>query len=219
MRLVPLVVLVLLLGGCVAQEPGPQPSPNPERTFDCGGRSYPWPDVNITIVTTKGQIGAVLYAERAPLTVCNLLQYAAADYYDNTIWHRICTHVVQAGGEDTMGAAKPPRAPIKNEAGTSQLRNYQRTLGMARNSEPDSAQAHFFVNLKDNLYLDYDGQYAPGYAVFGNVTRGWDVVQQIAQTPTQPTPPSPTNPLAPPGCDGKPVPTQETTIRDILIET
>lgn len=222
MRVLAVLAFVLMAGCLVDDEPAPTTSPtNTAATpviFECAGKTYVGGTLNVTIDTTAGQIGAVLYAQRSPLTVCNVLRYFEDDYYDGTIWHRVCTHVIQAGGQDTMGQAKPPRQPIDNEGPASQLRNYRGTLGMARNADPDSAQAHFYVNLKDNLYLDYDGPYAPGYAVFGNVTRGWDVVQAIAQTPTQPTAPDPTNPLAPPGCEGKPVPTQETTIRDVKIE-
>lgn len=88
----------------------------------------------------------------------------------------------------------------------SRLRNVKGTLSMARTAEPDSATTHVFVNLVDNTRLDYDGSLAPGYAVFGNVTSGWDAVEAIAATPVLPSAQ---------GCEGRPVPTMETAFRSI----
>lgn len=176
--------------------------------------------MNLTIDTSKGEIGIQLRGDLAPITVCNLLRYVEEDYYDGTIWHRICTHVIQTGGYNPYtGAQKQEHAAIRNEANISLLRNLRATLGMAREAEPHSARSHFYVNLKDNTYLDWDGRYPHGYAVFGNVTSGWSVVQDIADTPTEEELEGRLPPGVPygVGCDGRPVPIDQTTIRDIRL--
>lgn len=211
------VFLGLFLAGCLQQaETVPSSAPTtdaPPLGPACDAPGFQIAELNATIETSKGDIGVVLYAGRSPATVCNFLHYVAADFYDATVFHRICAHVIQAGGlEPVTGMQKPAREPIRNEANESRLRNYQGTLGMARSDDPDSATSHFYVNNRDNLYLDYDGEYAPGYAVFGNVTRGWDVVVEIASTQTLPENPAQTS------CTGRPVPTMETTIRDVRLD-
>jgi cyclophilin family peptidyl-prolyl cis-trans isomerase len=228
-RLLPVVLCsALLVAGCTdPRAPGedgadgaPFAGPTP---FGCAAASFRPGDVNVTFDTSAGSITAVLYGAQSPETVCNFLRYVEDDYYDGTVWHRICAgFVIQMGGLDELGNSEPARDPIRNEAPESQLRNWKGTLAMARTAEPDSATTHLFVNLVDNLRLDFDGAYAPGYAVFGNVTGGWDVVEDIADTPVASTPRAPPElaPLGLPlgGCEGKPLPTMETTIRDILVE-
>jgi cyclophilin family peptidyl-prolyl cis-trans isomerase len=224
MRAVLVVLLVLLVAGCVQPGADPTPTPSPTPTTlpssSCPAKSFAPHDIHVTIDTTKGKIGVVLYGARAPITVCNFLRYVEENFYDNTIWHRVCSHVIQAGGYDPYAVPgmqqKKGHDSIQNEANTSKLRNLQKTIGMARDAAPDSADTHFFVNLHDNTYLDWDGKYAPGYAVFANVTAGWDVVQQIASTPTVPDPPPQSGPLYM-GCNGVPQPGQQTTIKDIAI--
>lgn len=203
----------VLVAGCLAasepQQAGPPTLPQPSPPFECDtAKSFRSANVSVVIETSRGAIGLVLYGDPSPLSVCNFLRYVEEDFYDNTVWHRVCPHVIQAGGVTLAGQQKPAHEPIQNEANQSQLRNYERTVGMARATDPDSATSHFYINLRDNLYLDYDGQYPPGYAVFGNVTSGWDVVQQISGTPTLPS-------LQ--GCTGRPVPSQETLIRDVRL--
>lgn len=206
------VLTVLVLAGCAdppsadGDRGGPVPD---EATFACPAPSFRPGDVNVTFETSAGDIEAVLYGGRSPLTVCNFLQYVEDDHYDGTVWHRVCAgFVIQAGGLDALGMGQPAREPIRNEGPDSRLRNVQGTISMARTAEPDSATTHFFVNLVDNTRLDFDGELAPGYAVFGNVTAGWDVVEDIAETPVVPSAQ---------GCEGRPVPTMETTIHDIRI--
>ena len=199
------------MAGCTApnDREADEPPHEPGQEFTCEAAAFRLGDVNITFQTDKGAIDAVLYGARSPVTVCNLLRYIDADYYDQTIWHRICqAFVIQAGGLDALGDSAPARDPIPNEAPQSQLRNVKGSIAMARTAEPDSATTHFFVNLVDNLRLDYDGDYAPGYAVFGNVTGGWDVVEAIASTAVVPSAS---------GCEGRPIPTTETTIEDIVV--
>ncbi len=215
-------VVGLLCAGCSSpvSDGGPSTSPTSSPSpFKCPATAFRLGAVNVTIATSAGDIGLVLHGARSPITVCNFLQYVQDDYYDNTIWHRICAgFVIQAGGLTTVNqyadvpivaAVKPARAPIHNEEPESQLRNLQGTIAMARESGADTATTHFFLNLVDNTRLDWDGPVAPGYAVFGNVTSGWNVVQDIADTPVLPSPMG--------GCDGHPVPSMETTINDIRI--
>ena len=205
------LAVVLVLAGCTSG-PGPgEPAGDAVaagETFSCPAASFRNGDIQVTFDTDAGAIEAVLYGARSPLTVCNFLQYVEDDHYDGTVWHRVCQgFVIQAGGLDALGRSDPARAPIRNEGPESRLRNVQGTLAMARTSDPDSATTHFFVNLVDNTRLDFDGDLAPGYAVFGNVTGGWDVVEAIAATPVIPSAM---------GCEGRPVPTMETVIRDVL---
>lgn len=213
MRLPLALAVAILLAGC-ADPPaddgviGDEPSSTP--SFACDAAAFRLGDVNVTFDTSAGAIHAVLHGAQSPLTVCNFLQYVEDDYYDGTVWHRVCAgFVIQMGGLDALGQSAPARDPIRNEAPESQLRNWKGTLAMARTAEPDSATTHLFVNLVDNLRLDFDGDLAPGYAVFGNVTGGWDVVEAIAATPVVPSAQ---------GCEGRPVPTMETTITDIKVQ-
>lgn len=213
MRTLALLAVSLVVAGCSEPRSGVDGSPAPtdlaSPPFTCRASSFRLGDVNVTFDTDAGAITAVLYGARSPLTVCNFLHYVEDDFYDGTIWHRICAgFVIQAGGLDAVGMSKAAREPIRNEGPDSKLRNVQGTLSMARTSEPDSATTHFFVNLQDNTRLDYDGDLAPGYAVFGNVTAGWDVVEAIAATPVVPSAM---------GCEGRPLPTTETVIRDIAV--
>lgn len=219
---------ILVLGGCLLpseDEPADTTTPTPAGpSFPCGSAGFKLANINATIVTSAGNIGIVLYGKESPISVCNFLDYVDDDFYDGTIFHRICAHVIQAGGYDpyTM-QQKPGKPPVQNEANVSKLRNHQGTLGMARTEEPNSATTHFFINNRDNNYLDYDSSragVAPGYAVFGNVTSGWDVEQAIASTPVLPEPDDVTSEVAgtPDDCDGVPVPTEETTIEDIRVE-
>lgn len=220
-------VAALVLAGCsdapTGEDEGGPPGLQQTPASTCAASSFRLGDVNVTFDTSKGAITAVLYGARSPETVCNFLRYVEDDYYDATVWHRVCAgFVIQAGGLDALGESAPAREPIRNEAPDSRLRNWKGTIAMARESAPDTATTHVFVNLVDNLRLDFDGSLAPGYAVFGNVTGGWDVVEDIADTPVVPSPPrqpSQVPPLGLPlgGCEGRPVPTMETTINDIRV--
>lgn len=205
------VAIALLVAGCGQPAPGEVGEDEATTpTFTCAAASFRLGDVNVTFETSKGPIEAVLHGAQSPETVCNFLRYVEDDYYDGTVWHRICAgFVIQAGGLNALGESAAAREPIRNEGPESQLRNWKGTIAMARTAEPDSATTHFFVNLVDNLRLDFDGDLAPGYAVFGNVTGGWDVVEAIAETPVVPSAQ---------GCEGRPVPTMETTFVDIRVE-
>jgi peptidyl-prolyl cis-trans isomerase A (cyclophilin A) len=137
----------------------------------------------VVLETSKGEVEIELDAEKAPVTVENFLAYVDSGFYDGTIFHRVIPDfMIQGGGFDAGMSQKPTRAPIANEADNG-LRNVRGTLAMARTQAKDSATAQFFVNLKDNAFLDH-GTRDFGYAVFGRVTRGMDVVDAIAAVPT-----------------------------------
>jgi len=136
----------------------------------------------VTIKTSMGDITAELYADKAPITVKNFIDYAKAGYFDGTVFHRVIPgFMIQGGGMNADLSPKPgTRAPIKNEA-TNGLKNQNGTLAMARTGVVDSATSQFFINVKDNDFLDHKSATPQGfgYAVFGKVTGGTDVVKKI----------------------------------------
>jgi len=137
----------------------------------------------IVIKTSMGTIEAVLYKDKAPISVKNFLQYVEDKTYDGTIFHRVIPNfMIQGGGFDKKLAKRETRASIKNEADNG-LKNERGTLAMARTSEVDSATNQFFINLKHNKFLDH-GARDFGYAVFGKVTKGMKVVDAIAKVRT-----------------------------------
>jgi cyclophilin family peptidyl-prolyl cis-trans isomerase len=137
----------------------------------------------VVIKTNKGEIEAVLYRDKAPITVDNFLQYVEAGFYSGTIFHRvIAKFMIQGGGFNRYYSQKATRPPIKNEAANG-LKNERGTLAMARTPAVDSATAQFFINVVDNVPLNH-GVRDYGYAVFGKVTKGMDVVDAISNVPT-----------------------------------
>ena len=133
-----------------------------------------------------GTITLELDEQKAPLTVANFAEYAAAGHYDGTIFHRVIDgFMIQGGGFTKEMNQKPTRAPIRNEAANG-LGNRRGTIAMARTSVVDSATSQFFINLVDNDFLDYQNPTPQGfgYAVFGAVTDGMDVVDAIAKVST-----------------------------------
>jgi len=137
----------------------------------------------ITIKTNHGDIQVELYDEKAPVTCENFRQYITDGHFAGTIFHRIIPNfMIQGGGFDADMKQKPTRDPIKNEADNG-VSNKRGTLAMARTMVVDSATAQFFINLKDNDFLD-NGTRDFGYAVFGEVAGGMDVVDKIANVPT-----------------------------------
>ena len=136
--------------------------------------------------TSKGAFTIELFASEAPLSTANFLEYVRSGFYDGTIFHRIVPgFVIQGGGFTADMVQKDTRAPIKNEADNG-LPNLRGTLSMARRQEPDSASSQFFVNLTDNAFLNHQAPTTSGwgYAVFGRVIAGMDVIDAIAQSPT-----------------------------------
>jgi cyclophilin family peptidyl-prolyl cis-trans isomerase len=141
----------------------------------------------VVIDTSMGTIKVELNEEKAPVTVKNFLAYVDDKFYDGTIFHRVIpTFMIQGGGFEPGLKEKPTKDPIKNEAGNG-LKNERGTLAMARTGDPDSATAQFFINLKDNSFLNRGDPRCPdkyGYTVFGKVIEGMDVVDKIAQVET-----------------------------------
>ena len=142
-------------------------------------------DPAVKIETTMGDIYLRLDADKAPVTVANFLQYVQSGFYNGTIFHRVIKgFMIQGGGLTETMNQKPTRAPIKNEAKNG-LRNAPFTIAMARTSEPDSATAQFFINTGNNRFLDFDkASDGVGYAVFGKVVKGTDVVKKIEASKT-----------------------------------
>ncbi len=141
-------------------------------------------DPQVELKTTMGTIVLELYPDKAPKTVENFLQYVKEGQYKGTLFHRVIPgFMIQAGGLTDKFVEKPTRGPIKNE-GSNGLKNTVGTVAMARKNEPDSATAQFYINVADNRPLDYVDEYRPGYAVFGRVIEGLDVVNKIAAVET-----------------------------------
>ena len=142
----------------------------------------------VKFATSEGDFVVEVYPDKAPKTVENFLQYVKDKHYDGTIFHRVIDNfMVQGGGYDSGYAEKKTRAPVVHEGREALARggakNVVGTLAMARTNDPNSATSQFFINLKDNDFLNPSTQ-APGYTVFGKVTSGLDVVNKIKALPT-----------------------------------
>ena len=158
-----------LSGTALAGEPKP--------AAKAKGPAYPV----VVIETSMGTIKVELYEDKAPITVKNFLSYVDKKHYDGTIFHRVINgFMVQGGGFDETMKERDTAAPIKNEAANG-LKNTVGMLAMARTNVPDSATAQFFINVKDNTFLDFrdPSPQGIGYAVFGKVISGMDVVDKI----------------------------------------
>jgi peptidyl-prolyl cis-trans isomerase B (cyclophilin B) len=145
-------------------------------------RSHPL----VKLETSMGDITLELYPDKAPATVANFLEYVKAGFYNGTIFHRvISTFMIQGGGLDAQMNNKATRAPIKNEADNG-LTNDAYTVAMARTNNPDSATAQFFINVTNNTFLNHTGKTPQGwgYAVFGKVVKGKEVVDKIKAVAT-----------------------------------
>jgi peptidyl-prolyl cis-trans isomerase A (cyclophilin A) len=141
-------------------------------------------DPQVEVRTSAGTIRLELYPAKAPKTVENFLQYVRDGHYDGTIFHRVIPgFMIQGGGMTPNMAQKKTRAPVPIESKNG-LKNEVGSLAMARTSDPNSATAQFFINLKNNSFLDYPGSDGHGYTVFGKVVSGMDVVNKISATPT-----------------------------------
>lgn len=139
------------------------------------------PAAHILMTTTVGPMTLELDADNAPKTVENFLSYVSSGFYDGTIFHRVINNfMVQGGGFTADMEQKATQAPIENEANNG-LKNAQGTIAMARTQDPHSATAQFFINVQDNDFLNHTGENMQGwgYAVFGKVTEGEDVLDKI----------------------------------------
>lgn len=140
-------------------------------------------NTSVKITTSLGEIIVELNAEKAPITVKNFLGYVEDGFYNGTIFHRVIENFMIQGGGMTSGLKeKDTKAPIANESSNG-LKNDRGTIAMARTSDLDSATSQFFINTVDNDGLNHGGPYG-GYAVFGKVTAGMEVVDQIRSVPT-----------------------------------
>ena len=141
----------------------------------------------VKFATSSGDFVVEVYPDKAPKTVENFLQYVKDKHYDGTVFHRVINNfMVQGGGFDANFQQKPTRAPVVHEGRQAMekgLRNAVGTLAMARTNDPQSATAQFFINVKDNAFLD-PGTQGYGYTVFGKVVSGMDVIDKIKVVPT-----------------------------------
>jgi len=142
----------------------------------------------VEIKTNMGSITVELFADKTPKTVDNFLRYTKDGFYNGTIFHRVIANfMIQGGGFTPEMKEKSTRAPIQNEApegSMAGLKNSYGTIAMARTRDPHSATAQFFINVKDNSMLDYPGSDGWGYAVFGKVVKGMEVVMKIRNVQT-----------------------------------
>lgn len=192
-----LLVMLAVIGWMLASGAGPTGRINPDAGGPGGAAPKPEtpsvkfkPDAEVgsgrvVIETTKGDITVELDPVHAPVTVKNFLGYVDAGHYEGTVFHRVIEDfMIQGGGFDARMIERPTAPPIRNEAGNGK-KNVRGTIAMARTGDPDSASAQFFINVKDNPFLDRanagDGV---GYAVFGRVVEGLDVVDVIRKVRT-----------------------------------
>ena len=143
---------------------------------------------SVVIETAQGTIEIELFDDKAPKSVENFLKYVDDKHYDGTVFHRVIPgFMAQGGGYDGNMEKKPVRDAVENE-GDNGVKNTRGTVAMARTNEPHSGTAQFFVNVKDNGFLDHTGKNSTGwgYAVFGKVTSGMDVIDKIVAVPTGP---------------------------------
>jgi peptidyl-prolyl cis-trans isomerase A (cyclophilin A) len=155
------------------------------------------PAPRVALETSQGRIVIELAPKEAPKTVDNFLAYVKAGHYDGTVFHRVIpTFMVQGGGFDAEMTERSTRAPIPLESKNG-LKNARGTVAMARRSDPNSATAQFFINVVDNPRLDYPSFDGNGYAVFGKVVEGMDVVDKIREVPTGNRGPHQNVPLTP----------------------
>jgi cyclophilin family peptidyl-prolyl cis-trans isomerase len=140
--------------------------------------------MKVKLTTSMGPIVIELDEKKAPISAQNFVKYVEAGHYDGTIFHRVMDgFMIQGGGFTGDMRQKPVNAPIKNES-TNGLKNDNYTVAMARTNVRDSATSQFFINVKDNDFLNYSGEGNPGYAVFGKVVEGKEVVDKIKKVAT-----------------------------------
>ncbi len=177
---------VLALALVLAQATAPAAPPAPAATEPAPKAAPTGPVVAFEVAqgrTALGTITIALDAEKAPISVRNFLQYVRSGHYEGTVFHRVMPgFMIQGGGFTPELEEKPTQGSIRNEAKNG-LRNSRGAVAMARTNDPDSADAQFFINLRDNHRLDY-GIGGAGYAVFGQVIEGMEVVDRIAMVPT-----------------------------------
>lgn len=173
MKTTPPLLAVLIFAGLTGSTPAQENKPVSDT-----------PTVTVVMETSKGTIELELDRAKAPGTVANFVNYVKKGHYDGVIFHRVIPDfMIQGGGFTADMDQKATDTPIENEAKNG-LKNVRGSIAMARTSNPHSASAQFFINLKDNSFLDYPGQDGWGYCVFGKVSAGLDVIDAIAKVPT-----------------------------------
>ena len=175
----------MLFTGCNAQDAATKAAAEKKTQTNTSGDKMSANPI-IKMETNKGNITIELYADKAPISTENMVNYVKDAFYDGLIFHRVIPgFMIQGGGMTPDMSEKPNKAPIKNEADNG-LKNDRGTLAMARTNVPDSATSQFFINLKDNDFLNHTSKTPQGwgYAVFGKVIEGMDVVDAIAAVKT-----------------------------------
>lgn len=187
MRILLPIVSFVITSLALAQTPAPAQPAIAAAVATPSAPSAPLPPPRVLLSTSMGDMTIELLPDRAPITVENFLGYVRSGQYDGTVFHRVIQDfMIQGGGYMTSLAYKQTLAPIKNEANNG-LKNLRGTVAMARLGDPDSASSQFFINVADNAQLNYTGPQDGrtwGYAVFGKVVSGMDVVDKIRKVPT-----------------------------------
>ena len=181
-----------------AAKPAPKKAADKAKTNFCKPETKGTP-VKVKLTTTMGAMTLELDSEKAPISVANFIKYVEKGHYDGTVFHRVIGNfMIQGGGFDKDYKQKPTEAQIKNES-TNGLKNDVYTVAMARTGVRDSATSQFFINVKNNDFLNFSGENPNGwgYAVFGKVIDGIDIVEKIKAVPTARTQVSEAQPLDP----------------------
>ena len=172
------LVMAFALPLHAADEPAKSASP----TSSCTAKGNA--PMKVKLTTSMGNIVIELNKDKAPISTDNFVKYVESGHYNGTVFHRVIDgFMVQGGGMTKDMRQKPTNPPIKNES-TNGLKNSNYTVAMARTNVRDSATSQFFINVKDNDFLDFRSDASPGYAVFGKVVEGQDVVDKIRKVPT-----------------------------------
>ena len=183
-RVILLLVMFGLVFGCDKDKDSVSEEENSIKNFSEETRQMDAGSKRVKLATSMGDIVIELNEEAAPVTVKNFVRYTEEGFYDGTIFHRVIPgFMIQGGGFGADMVKKPTHESIVNEASNG-LKNDRGTIVMARMDDPDSASSQFFINHNDNDALNYSGQNNPGYAVFGKVVEGMDVVDKIAAVQT-----------------------------------
>jgi len=159
-----------------------EPAKSPTHPSSCTAKGNA--PMKVKLTTSMGPIVIELNKEKAPISTENFIKYVESGHYNGTVFHRVIDgFMIQGGGMSKDMRQKPTNPPIKNES-TNGLKNQNYTVAMARTNAPDSATSQFFINVKDNDFLDFRSDSNPGYAVFGKVVEGKEVVDKIKKVPT-----------------------------------
>ena len=179
-----LSVMFALVSGCKKDKAGVSQEDNATKNAIKETRQMDVEPKKVKLTTSMGDIVIELNEDAAPVTVKNFLRYTQERFYNGTIFHRVIPNfMIQGGGFSADMLQKPTYEPIINE-GNNGLKNDRGTIAMARTNNPNSATCQFFINHTDNDFLNYGGSNNPGYAVFGKVVEGMDVVDKIASVQT-----------------------------------